>query len=213
MVRTTHLPTLRTIGNFPAAPAQCITEVDDAALFARAAGGDERAFTTLFCRCQGPIYRYAAHMCGREAADDVVQETFLRVLRQSGRFDPAKGPVLNYLLGIARHVVFARLGGDQPLSGVPDADSVMDAESPTAIDTLTRAETIDMVRAAIASLPPVYREAVVLCELQEMSYEAAAGIVGCPVGTIRSRLHRARGLLMQKLAVAQPAAACRKVAR
>ena len=208
---TTHFLTVHTIGNFPAAAAQCTSEVDDAALFARAARGDEQAFAALFCRCQGSIFRYAAHMCGRDGADDVVQETFLRVLRQPGRFDPARGPLLNYLLGIARHVVFARLGGEPQSECIPDDDAVVDAAAPTALDSLTRAETIDMVRAAIASLPPVYREAVALCELQEMSYDAAAGIVGCPVGTIRSRLHRARALLMQKLAAAgPPVAACRR---
>jgi RNA polymerase sigma-70 factor (ECF subfamily) len=184
--------------------------VDDAALFSRATRGDEQAFTALFDRCQGPIFRYAAHMCGRDGADDVVQETFLRVLRQPGRFDPARGPLLNYLMGIARRVIFARIGGEQVPAGGADADGFVDAAAPTALECLTRAETIETVRAAIASLPPVYREAVALCELQEMSYDAAAGIVGCPVGTIRSRLHRARALLMQKLAAAEPPVACRR---
>jgi RNA polymerase sigma-70 factor (ECF subfamily) len=68
------------------------------------------------------------------------------------------------------------------------------------LDDLTRAETIAAVREAIASLPPVYREVVVLCELQEMNYADAAAVVECPIGTVRSRLHRARALLTTKLA-------------
>ena len=68
------------------------------------------------------------------------------------------------------------------------------------LESLSREETIQAVRAAIASLPAAYREAVVLCELQEMSYADAAAIAQCPIGTVRSRLHRAKALLMTKLA-------------
>ena len=78
-------------------------------------------------------------------------------------------------------------------------------DQPTVLDSLTRMETIEAVRAAIGSLPPAYREVVALCELQEMSYADAAGIVQCPVGTIRSRLHRARSLLLTKLSATREA--------
>jgi RNA polymerase sigma-70 factor (ECF subfamily) len=78
------------------------------------------------------------------------------------------------------------------------------------LDSLSREETIQAVRAAIASLPAAYREVVVLCELQEMSYEDAAAIAQCPVGTVRSRLHRAKGLLMTKLAATQVEVGLRK---
>jgi RNA polymerase sigma-70 factor, ECF subfamily len=184
--------------NFFIVAAQCSGEVDDVALLERMRRGDAEAASALFARHQGPIYRYAAHMCGRDAADDVVQETFLAVLRRSGQYDAARGPVGNYLLGIARHFVLKRLGALYAANGTEDArhDEV---EEPTVLDHLTRAETIGTVRAAIESLPPAYREVVVLCELQEMSYEEAAGVVQCPIGTIRSRLHRARALLMTKL--------------
>jgi RNA polymerase sigma-70 factor (ECF subfamily) len=187
-----------TMWNFLVIAAQCSGEVDDVALLERVRRGDAEAASALFARHQGPIYRYAAHMCGRDAADDVVQETFLAVLRRSGRYDTARGPVGNYLLGIARHFVLKRLGALYAANGADDArhDGV---EQPTVLDHLARAETIETVRAAIESLPPAYREVVVLCELQEMSYEEAAGVVQCPIGTIRSRLHRARALLTTKL--------------
>ncbi|HYG81822.1 MAG TPA: sigma-70 family RNA polymerase sigma factor, partial [Pyrinomonadaceae bacterium] len=64
---------------------------------------------------------------------------------------------------------------------------------------LTRAEVIDSVRQAVMALPAHYREVVVLCDLHEMSYAEAAEVLGCAVGTIRSRLHRARSLLIEKL--------------
>jgi RNA polymerase sigma-70 factor (ECF subfamily) len=199
--------------NFFPAAAQCSGEVDDVALLERVRRGDAEAASALFARHQGPIYRYAAHMCGRDAADDVVQETFLAVLRRSGQYDATRGPVANYLLGIARHFVLKRLGAVYAAvaaNGAEGARSAGDVEQPTVLDSLTRAETIEAVRAAIESLPPAYREVVVLCELQEMTYEAAAGVVQCPVGTIRSRLHRARALLVSRLSAAHASAGVRK---
>ena len=187
--------------------------MNDVALLERVRRGDTDAASTLFARHQGVIYRYAAHMCGWDAADDVVQETFLAVLMRSGQYDAARGSVANYLFGIARHFVLKRLGSryDDMYDGNGDELLAMiEASQPTVLDSLTRAETIGTVRAAIASLPPAYREVVALCELEEMSYEAAACVVQCPVGTIRSRLHRARALLVTKLTAVHPPAGIRK---
>jgi len=69
----------------------------------------------------------------------------------------------------------------------------------SARDEFSSLETIGRVRQAISTLPGNYREVVVLCELEEMSYEEAASALGCPVGTVRSRLHRARAILVEKL--------------
>jgi RNA polymerase sigma-70 factor, ECF subfamily len=182
--------------------------VDDAGLIALARRGDAVAFSRLFASFERPIFRYAAHMCGRDAADDVVQETFLALLRPStsrraGGYDSSKGTVGNYLFGIARHFVLKRLSGREVASFDLDEHDEQTAwadESSSVLDSLSREETIRAVRAAIASLPAPYREVVVLCELQETSYADAAAIVQCPVGTVRSRLHRARALLTTKLA-------------
>jgi RNA polymerase sigma-70 factor (ECF subfamily) len=197
-------------GNFSTCRRHYVIEVDDAGLIERARRGDEDAFSRLFARHQAAIYRYAAHMGGREAADDVVQETFLVVLRQSGRLDPLRGSVIGYLLGIARRLVLKRVtsSSDRDLSEELDNDAMAaPSDRPDALDSLTRTETIEAVRAAVHSLPSTYREVVVLCELQEMDYAAAAQVMQCPIGTVRSRLHRARALLMIKLAVRQPGAA------
>lgn len=189
-----------TFGNLRRDRAQFSREVEEAGLLERARRGDTSAFSGLFSRYQGPIFRYAAHMCGRDAADDIVQDTFLAVLRGTGQYDPQRGPVVSYLFGIARHFVLKRMTARELVGFDADRDDVsVPADRTTVLDSLTRAETIAAVRLAIKSLPPAYREAIVLCELQEMRYEAAAGIVGCPVGTIRSRLHRAKALLMTKL--------------
>jgi RNA polymerase sigma-70 factor (ECF subfamily) len=158
-------------------------------------------------------------MCGRDAADDVVQDTFLAVLRgpgpstalRTGGYDPAKGSVGNYLFGIARHFVLKRLSARDVVTFELNEDdlsagALAEAErQPTVLDSMSRAETVQAVRAAIASLPAPYREAIVLCELQEMSYADAASVAQCPVGTVRSRLHRAKALLLTKLSASAKA--------
>jgi RNA polymerase sigma-70 factor (ECF subfamily) len=178
--------------------------MDDAGLLHRARRGDEPAFAELFGRFQRQVFRYAAYMDGADAADDVVQETFLAVLRQTGRHDHPTGSVAGYLIGIARHVIFKRherMGGGLRLADVDD-DAMLEVEpstEPSALDQLVAAESVDVVRTAVQSLPAPYREAVVLCDLEDLDYAAAAALMDCPVGTVRSRLHRARALLAAKL--------------
>ena len=200
--------------------------MDDAALIALARRGDAVAFSRLFAGFERRIFRYAAHMCGRDAADDVVQETFLALLRPStalgagpstslraGGYDASKGTVGSYLFGIARHFMLKRLSAREVATFDLDEHDERTAwpdERPSALDTLSREETVQAVRAAIASLPAAYREVVVLCELQEMSYVDAAAIAQCPVGTVRSRLHRAKALLLTKLAATHVEVGLRK---
>jgi RNA polymerase sigma-70 factor (ECF subfamily) len=150
-------------------------------------------------------------MCGSPAvAEDVTQEVFLFLMRQGKLFDPARGSLSSFLLGVARNYVLRRLRGDQVLVSLVDEfdddESVSQLSSePGLLEELTRAETVDSVRKAILSLPERYREVVVLCELQEMSYVETAEILGCAIGTVRSRLHRARSLLLSKLRPAEAA--------
>lgn len=178
--------------------------MDDAALLRRACGGDEAAFCELFARYQRQIYLYAARMCGCVAGDDVVQETFLAVLRPSGRFDPAKGTVAGYLFGIARHHVIRRLARQGAVLAEPaDAVTTEPIAQDTPFEMMARERMIDAVRDAVNSLPPVYREVVVLCDLQEMDYASVAHVIQSPIGTVRSRLHRARALLLKKLSSMQ----------
>jgi RNA polymerase sigma-70 factor (ECF subfamily) len=176
--------------------------VDDARLLDRARRGDEHAFSQLFAAHQRSIFRYAAYMCGTDAADDVVQDTFLAVLRQSSRHDAPAGTIGLYLFGIARHLVLKRLGlrREELVEDIGTVSDALVAEDARVLDDLSRAETIETVRAAVRSLSPAYREVIVLCELQEIGYVEAAALIECPIGTVRSRLHRARALLMTRLA-------------
>jgi RNA polymerase sigma-70 factor (ECF subfamily) len=176
--------------------------IDDAALLERARRGDEGAFSELFCRHQRAVFRYAVYMCGADAADDVVQETFMNVLLKSGRYDASKGAVLSYLLGTARHLMLRRLSRARSFSMqefTEDLSAAGSIEHDTPLDDFVRQETIDVVRAAVQSLPPAQREVIVLCELEEMDYAEAANVMQCPLGTVRSRLNRARALLSRKL--------------
>ena len=173
----------------------------DAALIGAIRRGDEEAFARLYAAYQAPIFRYALHMCGAGAADDVVQETFLGLLR-GGRFDADRGTLAGYLFGIARHRILKRLAVARLETPSDDEGSTeaTAADDGSPFDDMSRAEAIEALRAAIQSLPPVYREIITLCELEELDYAAAATVIECPVGTVRSRLHRAKALLSAKLA-------------
>ena len=176
--------------------------IDDAALLERARRGDEDAFSELFSRHQRAVFRYAVYMCGADAAEDVVQDTFMSVLLKSGRYDPSKGAVISYLLGTARHLMLKRISGSRAFSTEEfsedlNVEGAIERETP--LDDFARQETIEAVRTAVQSLPPAHREVIVLCELEEMDYVEAANIMQCPVGTVRSRLNRARALLSRKL--------------
>jgi RNA polymerase sigma-70 factor, ECF subfamily len=187
-----------------------MSDVDDGGLLERARGGDEVAFSQLFGRYQRAIYRYAVYMGGPDAGDDIVQETFLAVLRQRGRADRPQSTLLAYLIGIARRLVLKRHAarGEAPFSVSLDESFEEHGamwETETQVEKLKREEVAAAVRAAVQSLPEAYREVVVLCDLEEMDYTAAAALMECPIGTVRSRLHRARSLLTSKLAALQSA--------
>jgi RNA polymerase sigma-70 factor (ECF subfamily) len=169
--------------------------------------GDEEAFALLYQRRQGGIYRFALRMSGSAAiAEDVTQEVFLALVREAHHFDAGRGALASYLYGIARNQVLRRLDRDRsyvlmvddPENGDASAQEQFVATSDPLGD-LTRHETIEAVRQAVLALPAHYREVVVLCDLHEMSYAEVAGALGCAVGTVRSRLHRGRALLVEKL--------------
>src|ERR1041385_4753890 len=167
--------------------------------------GDEEALALLYRRRQGAIYRFALQMSGSKSiAEDVTQEVFLFLMREGHVFDPARGSLSAFLMGVARNHVLRRLRVDQLLAPLgDDSDDEIPSLRATSdfspLEDLRRAETIESVRKAVLSLPPKYREVGVLCELQDVSYVETAEILGCAIGTVRSRLHRARALLLEKL--------------
>ena len=178
---------------------------DDEELLLRVAAGAEDALAELFARWQPPLRRYALRMCGSpEAADDVVQEVFVALIDNAARFDRGRGRAAGWLYGIARNQVLRRRERDRGHTPLEDAPPV--AVDPEQLEHLSRARDAERLYAALAAVPEHYREVVVLCDLQGLGYEEAAVALGCPIGTVRSRLHRARGLLAERLREPAPSA-------
>ncbi len=178
-------------------------ETDDE-LLDRIRSGDEPAFVSLYRRRQGAIYRFALHLCGSAvAAEDITQEVFLALIREGCGYDPSRGTLAGYLFGIARKLVLRFLArGRSDVALETDLDDFAVPELAVFDDPLvdlTRRESVDALWRAVLALPRRYREVVILCDLEELDYSDAAGALGCPVGTVRSRLHRARALLLEKL--------------
>jgi RNA polymerase sigma-70 factor (ECF subfamily) len=171
--------------------------------------GDEEAFVTLYRRRQPDIYRFIFGMSNsRIITEEVAQEAFIILIRHADRFDSARGSVRSFLYGIARNCLLQHLERERPYvsyaeqipgNGFSTVQEAVATGMNDPLADLTTAEMVDELRQAVLTLPLKYREAVVLCDLQEMDYVDAAAVMGCPVGTVRSRLHRARDLLLQKL--------------
>jgi RNA polymerase sigma-70 factor, ECF subfamily len=179
-------------------------EPTDEQLVARIAGRDAAALSTLFRRRQADVYRVAMLMTGSTAAaEDVAQDVFLAVMRDAGRFEPGRASVSAWLCGIARNHARRRLERDRRTVPLPGAETTapLAIVHPDPVGELSTAEDISALRRAVLSLPIRYREAVVLCDLQDLSYTDAAAALECPIGTVRSRLHRARTLLEAKMRV------------
>jgi len=204
-------------------------EVTDDGLLRRMSAGDEEAFTLLYRRKHPAIYRFVLRMAGNPAvAEDVTQEVFMALIRDTRRFDPARGNLTGFLFGIARNHLRKRWEQDRRIVRLPDHHDEFGHSEPWdgfvgqgrqfggtgALSSVARnngsaaahpdeqfdwQETVERVREAISTLPENYREVVVLCELEEMSYDDVAAALDCPVGTVRSRLHRARAMLIEKL--------------
>ena len=145
--------------------------------------GDRDAFVTLFYRYQVMVYRFARQMSGRtDTAEDVTQEVFIALMQHGDRFDPRIGALSTYLYGMARNLVLRRLRQKGTRIEVDVAS--FDANPPRAlmaetdpVEDLARAKRVQALRRAILALPVHYREVVVLCELNEVSYEDAARVV------------------------------------
>ena len=164
---------------------------------------DLSAVMEVYDRYQASIYHFVLEMSGdRSVAADITQDVFLLMLERRGllsrvfaRFDVRKGSLEGYLLGVARRLtrkLAAKQSRWEPMIELESASPLVLGEEIESKSTLQR------LHSAIAQLPVKYREVVVLCCLQEKSYEQAAAVLGCSTGTIASRLSRARKLLSER---------------
>jgi RNA polymerase sigma-70 factor (ECF subfamily) len=184
----------------------------DDELISRVAAGDREAFARLYRRYRADVYRFAAHVSGSTAvADDVVQDVFVAVIEDASGYQADRSGVLPWLLGIARNHV-RRWRSQRPVQPLPgdDTQAARDlAVQPDPLVDISMQRHTTALRRALLELPVRYREIIVLCDLQELSYADAADALGCAVGTVRSRLHRGRALLARRLCDQEDALICR----
>jgi len=176
------------------------------ALLARMRQGDEAAFVALYRRHCDAVYRLALLYSGSTAhAADVTQETFIHFMTRPDQFDPLRGTIGSWLCGVARNLARKAAGHREDPT---DPDVLVNDSSPheehvdrdTPLERLLRNETAEKVRVSLAALAPHYRDVLILCELSELSYAEAAQVCGIDIGTVRSRLSRARTQLARRLA-------------
>ncbi len=162
--------------------------------------GERSALREVYERNHQRLYRFALAMTGSaDMAADALQETFVALVRSPGQYDPERGSVEAFLYGILRNRLRQLRRERRDLAQEFDWEDNVENGAEDLLEGLTRTAQVAAVREAILSLPPHYREVVTLIELEETRYEDAAEILDLPVGTIRSRLSRARGLLEKKL--------------
>jgi RNA polymerase sigma-70 factor (ECF subfamily) len=169
----------------------------DAELLERISAGAEDAFIALYARRRHDVFRFAYALARSvSVAQDVTQDVFLNVLEHAARYDVRKGTVRAWLYGCARNIAVDRLrtDGRSAREAAREQEDACKGE-----DEVFRDQQVRRLHAEIMQLPFEYREALVLCELVELSYAETAAVLGCPIGTVRSRLHRARALLAEGL--------------
>ena len=184
----------------------------DDELISRITAGDREALALLYRRYRTDVYRFAAHVSGSAAvADDVVQDVFVAVIEDASGYRADRSGVLPWLLGIARNHV-RRWRSQRVVLPLPgdETQAAQDlAVQPDPLVEISMQRHTTALRRALLELPIRYRETIVLCDLQELSYADAAHALGCAVGTVRSRLHRGRALLARRLCDPEDGLLCR----
>ncbi|MFI5884812.1 RNA polymerase sigma factor [Streptomyces sp. NPDC051554] len=175
---------------------------DSEAQLTRSAHGDSAAFTHLVKTHSSALHGYFARRMPA-ASEDLLAETWLQAFAARRTFDPARGSARGWLFGVAHNVLaqhLRRAGRQEPAPGpdVTDPWQVVDQR-------LDAAAMAPALRRALAELPVEERELLLLISWEQLTPTEAAAVVGIPAGTARSRLHRARGRLRDRLTMPRPA--------
>ncbi|HJR88268.1 MAG TPA: sigma-70 family RNA polymerase sigma factor [Acidimicrobiia bacterium] len=172
--------------------------LDDAVLIERVVGGDHDAFTALMRRHQDRIFSVCLRMMGnRAAALDATQETFLTLYRKAGQYR-AGAAVGTWLYRIAINTCYDHLRRERRRPSEPMPD-YLDPVDPTATDPFTSVELAAPIAAALANLSVDFRSVVVLSDIEGFSLPEVAERLDLPIGTVKSRLFRARRQLAAEL--------------
>ena len=171
-------------------------------LLAKIDQGDEHSFLELYNRWQPTVFRFVWQMTGSTTmAEEITQDVFLLLVRKEAQFRQERGNFSSFIYGVARNLSFRALRKNRRYHGILNifSSQIKQAWTNDPLTSLSEEETTAALRRCILSLPSRYREVVVLCDLHELSYGEAASITKTAIGTVRSRLHRARELLAQKM--------------
>ena len=159
----------------------------------------DNEFRTAFEDHKDAVFRFAWRMMtSRAAAEDVAQDVFLSLLRVSDRFDPTRGRLRSFLLGITRNLVLKRWRDEHQWEELADEQFLAEPIN------VERSEIAQIVAEAVQALPLLQREVLILAEYEEMSLEEIARTVESEIGTVKSRLHRARENLRRMLTPLKP---------
>jgi RNA polymerase sigma-70 factor (ECF subfamily) len=190
------------------------TATSDAELLRQMRAGTAPAFAALYQRHQGPLYRFALLRCGSpDTAADIVQEAFMGLLTGRFQFDPLRGQLQHFLFGVARNLILKFEEPRRRQLALPDCGDDDEAEPELADESagplarLLDNEAAEEVRRALSLLAPHYRDVVILYEMHDLSYAEIAAVCQVDIGTVRSRLSRARSALAKRLAAHRPSAA------
>lgn len=176
--------------------------------------GSASAFEQLYRRHQGPLYRFALLRCGSAAtAADIVQEVFLALLNDTLKFDPTRGVLQGFLFGVTRNLLLKqqeatrRYVPNNHALDTGDADDDIADTSAGPLERLLANEAAENVRNALQQIASHYRDVLIFYEMHDLSYVEIAHICNVDIGTVRSRLSRARAKLFQLLRPDFPEAA------
>ena len=176
--------------------------ITDELLLERARGGEQAAFLQLYERHRNAIFRFAYRLLSSvELAEDVTHDCFLSLIRRPENFDPQRSGLRTYLYAAARNLAmkhFRSQGRETALDDLEEHPPAPRREEP--LRRLLDSELVAKVKEAVADLPPLQREALVLFEYEGLALNEIAEVVGTDVGAVKSRLHRARGRLRNSLA-------------
>jgi RNA polymerase sigma-70 factor, ECF subfamily len=176
-------------------------QVTDERLLAEAANGDGNAFQILYERYRDPIFRFAFRLLGSaEAAEDVAHDCFLSLMQDPHRFDPERASLRTYIYAAARNQAAKRYQNSAREAGLDEmGDEPQLGERHSPMAHVLESELASEVEQAIASLPPLQREAIVLFEYEDLTLAEIAAVVGADSNTVKARLFRAREKLRNRL--------------
>ncbi len=176
-------------------------QITDERLLEQAANGDTAAFQILYERYRDAIFRFAYRLLGSvEAAEDVAHDCFLSLIKDPKRFDSTRASLRTYMYATARNLAVKRYNSfarETDIEGLAEEPRIAERHQP--IRLVLDDELAGEVERAIASLPPLQREALVLFEYEDLSLAEISAIVGADSGAVKARLFRAREKLRVRL--------------